>query len=119
MTSFSGRDVSRLYLIVKNPLIYYYTSVSFPQGNRSRIHTYINNLFHNFGVQAPADRLSVEHTPKPPVLVNAAPFLYARVDVQNPLEEGHDVFFSAADKMFEPVLSEKSAVPICVISHML
>src|SRR2546423_1219608 len=35
--------------------------------------------------------LSVEHLPKPPVFVEAAPPLYPQIEVQDPCKENHDI----------------------------
>jgi len=56
-------------------------------------------------MQTLPDRLSVQHTPHSPVFIQSASFLDSGIDVQYPLEEGHDIFFGGLYKEAKPVFS--------------
>ena len=74
-------------------------------------------------MQTVTNRLSVKHAPYSSVFMKAASLLHSRIEVQNSLEEHHDVFFNTMYKKFKSIFSEKCAMPffqsaVCICSTL-
>jgi hypothetical protein len=62
-------------------------------GKNESVYAHIIHFLHHLGIKAAANRLSVQHPPDLPILVDAASFSYSGVVIQHPCKEGHNLFF--------------------------
>ena len=49
--------------------------------------------------------------------MHATPLLYAGIDVQHPLKEGHDILFGRLHEESKPIFAGKSTVSRRTVSH--
>lgn len=93
MTGFGRLVVSSVYFFVKYPSMYrldrkWKISESFTSNGKLR--AYIIDLFQYLGVKTLAYRLPIQHSPKPPIFIEATSLPDSRISVEHPGEEGHD-----------------------------
>ena len=90
-------------------------AIRFRQLDASRLPTYIVDFLVYLGVYAMADRLTVQHAKDPFVFVNCASFADFRVDVEHPLEKGHDILLRRSHHVLQSVYLKDNAVPISAV----